>query len=221
MDKNIDKAKIAADMMATLKELEAENETTELLKDNSIVFEVEKKTYRMHKPTSLERRKIDDFRRKKYATLLKDDTYLFKKQWIEEYKKKGVSIKDKEAHIATLNAKMSATLLRLAASTTPQDIKTLKEEAQAIKLSQYEASVEIANLLSDSIESVLLMAVNLYVGFIVLEVKDGENWKPAYTDYEEFTVLEGALVNKVIYYLNCLLYSGKDLYELSNTATVS
>ena len=94
-----DKKMIAKEALQALAEIEAVTEMKDLIKNNIIEFIIEEKTYRVRKPSFVEREDISNANRQKYLFLVKDDTYLFRKQWIEKYKNKGININEMENNI--------------------------------------------------------------------------------------------------------------------------
>jgi hypothetical protein len=221
MDENVNKQQIATEVMKVINDIEQESATKSLIQDNTITFDVADKTYKMHLPTPLDKKGIEQYRRTKYLEFIQDERYLFKKQWIQKYLAKGIDIKAKETQLVVLQQGYKDLLLRLATTTNIADIDVLKKALNQNKQERYEMTVEISNLLSDSIESAMLIAVNIYTAYAVTEVKDGETWKPAFASVTELELNETELFATVLYYLNALCYPGNDIYELANTPKIS
>ena len=206
MEKN-EKHELAKKAMKAIAEIEETTRMEELIKDNKIEFTVEEVTYRVRKPNFGERQEIDSARRKKYLELIRDDSYLFRKQWIEVYRKKDIDIDAMENKVRSLDGEIKDTLLRLAKSTEPKDISSLKESVLRLRDEQFNISMEVTDLLSHSIEQQLLIYVNSFTTFLVLEKKEGETWKRVYKDYDTFMKADDKAIENAFYYLNVLIYS--------------
>ena len=82
-EKKQEKVTMAKEALKAMKELEDSVRLENIVKDNKIEFKSGDKTFRVRKPNLEEQEEIDEVRRKKYLGLVRDDSYLFKKQWIE------------------------------------------------------------------------------------------------------------------------------------------
>jgi hypothetical protein len=205
MDEN--KKKIAVEALKALNEIEASVRTENLIKDNKIEFVVAEKTYRVRKPSFLEKKEIETIRRKEYLRLISDDSYLFRKTWIEKYKTKGININEKEAKVKSLQEDIKTLLLRLATAESPKDIKSLKDEINRLRDEQMTISMEITDLCSFSIEDQLTLYVNKYATYLVLEVKSEPDWKRVYDTYDEFSKSEDKVISEAFYYISFLMYN--------------
>ena len=83
---------LAKEGMKAISEIEETVKMENVIKDNKIVFKSGDNSFRVRKPTLSEQQEIDTIRRKKYMELVRDDSFMFKKQWVEIYKKKGIDI---------------------------------------------------------------------------------------------------------------------------------
>ena len=201
------KKELAKEAMKAIAEIEETTRMEELIKDNKIEFTVEEVTYRVRKPNFGERQEIDSARRKKYLELIRDDSYLFRKQWVEVYKKKDIDIDAMENKVRVLDGEIKETLLRLAKSVEPKDITSLKETVLRLRDEQFSISMEVTDLLSHSIENQLLIYVNSFTTFLVLEKKEGETWTRVYKDYDTFMKSADKCIENAFYYINVLIYS--------------
>ena len=95
---------------------------------------------------------------------------------------------------------------------TDTSVKLLKDEILKLRDKQYNVSIEKTDLLSHSIEDQLVMFVNSYTTYLVLERSEGDKWAKHFDKYEKFLVSENAdLISKAYYYINYLIYG--DNYE--------
>jgi len=202
-----ERKEIAKEALKALAEIEETVRMENLVKDNKIEFKIDDKTYRVRKPEFAERQEIDAVRRKKYLAFVKDETYLFRKQWIAQYKTKGIDIEAMENKVRALDAEIKDVLLRLAKSQEPKDITLLKEQILKLRDEQFNTSIEVTDLLSHSIENQLMIFVNSYTTYLVLEKKVEDKWIRAYNDYEEFMKSEDKAIEQAFYYINMLIYS--------------
>ena len=201
------KRQMAKEALQALSEIEQSVKMENIVKDNKIEFKVEDKLYRVRKPSFVERQEIDIARRKRYLEMVNDDSYLFRKSWIEKYKTKGINIAEKEVKVRSLQEDIKTVLLRLATAEISQDVELLKKEVLRLREEQFSISMEVTDLLSYSIEEQLLIEVNKYTTYQVLEVKTESDWKRVYDTYEDFKKSDSRVINESFYYISYLIYS--------------
>jgi hypothetical protein len=202
-----EKHEIAKEAMKALSELEETTKIEELVKDNKIEFTIEKDLYRVRKPSYSERQEIETIKRQKYLEFIKDNTYLFRKQWIDQYKNKGIDIIEMENKIKVIESEIRSTLLRLAKAQEPNDITKLKNTVLKLRDEQFSISIEVTDLLSHSIENQLLIYVNSYTTYLVLEKKvENETWKRVFDSYKDFEESDSKIIKNAFYYINMLIY---------------
>jgi len=208
--KKNEKHELAKEGMKAISEIEETVKLENVIKDNKIVFDVGGKSFRVRKPTLSEQQEIDTIRRKKYMELVRDNSFMFRKQWIEIYKKKGIDINKMDDDIKRIQDDLRALLLRLAKTAEPKAVKLLKDEVNKSKDKAYGLSIEKTDLLVYSIEDQLTIHVNSYTTYIVLERNEGGKWDKAFKSYEDFEKSENDdLVGKSFYYINTLMYGNK------------
>ena len=201
-----ERKEIAKEAMKALAEIEDTVKLENLVKNNVIEFIVDNVTYRVRKPSFVEQQEINIARRKKYLELVKDETYLFRKQWIEQYKVKGIDIVAMENKVRALAEEIKATLLRLATSQDSKDITSLKQDVMKLRDEQFTTSIEITDKLSYSIEDQIVVYVNSYTTYLVLEKKIENLWQKVYVNYEDFQKSDSKVINNAFYYLSYLIY---------------
>ena len=142
----VEKITIAKGALKAMQELEDSVRLEDIVKDNKIEFKSgnqEYNTFRVRRPNLDEQQEIDDVRRKKYLELVRDDSYLFKKQWIETYKKKGIDIDKIETNIKRIADEVKRLLLRMAKTTDKKGIGELKDQIIKSRNEQVILSMEI------------------------------------------------------------------------------
>ena len=205
MDK--EKKELSKEALIAFAEIEDTMKLENIIKDNKIEWKVGEETYRLHKPSFSEQQELATARRQKYMQLVKDETYLFRKQWIANYKAKGININDMENKVRNLEGEVKNVLLRLAKSQEPKDIATLKQEVLKLRDEQFTISMEVTDLLAYSIEDQLLIYINSFTTYLVLEKQDKDNWIRAYKSYDEFMKSQDKVIEQAFYYINMLIYS--------------
>jgi len=206
-EKKVEKQIIAKEALKAINELEETVRLENIIKDNKIEFKVKDKVFRVRRPNLIEQQEISRFNRKKYIELVNDDSFLFRKQWIKKYKDKGIDIKKMEDDVRRLQGEIEQLLLRLAKSTDPSSIKKLKEEILKSRDKQFALSIEKTDLLSYSIEDQLLISVNAYTTYLILERKEKENWTKHFEDYKKFQESDNTdLLNKAFFFISHLIY---------------
>jgi len=199
----------AKELAKTITDIEGENKVENMVKSNKIVFDIDKKNYRVRKPNYKEQEEADTYRRKKYLEYINDDTMLFRKQWIDKYKVKGKDINAMETKMKSLQAEIETMLLRLVKIGDAKEIEKMKNKILKIKEEQASINIEKTDLLSYSIEDKLLLEVNSYVTYLVLDKEiEKDKWEKVFKTYAEFmNSEENALINQAFYYINFLIFS--------------
>ena len=199
----------AKELAKTITEIEGENKVENMVKSNKIVFDIDKKNYRVRKPNYKEQEEADTYRRKKYLEYINDDTMLFRKQWVDKYKVKGKDINAMETKMKSLQAEIETMLLRLVKIGDAKEIEKMKNKILKIKEEQASINIEKTDLLSYSIEDKLLLEVNSYVTYLVLDKEiEKDKWEKVFKTYAEFmNSEENALINQAFYYINFLIFS--------------
>jgi hypothetical protein len=205
-DKN--KNEIAKSALKALVDLEEKTNLETLVKDNVIRFVINKQEYRLRRPTQADQEDANAYRGNEYLKLMNDDNALFKEQWIERYKKKGIDIKKMEAKVREYNQQIKDLLMKLATAKTPKNIEILKKEIEALKEKQFEISIKLTDLLSYSIEDQLNIRTTTYLCYLVLEKKEKDKWVKAYKDLQLFkTETDARITNQALYFINYLIYN--------------
>ena len=203
----LEKEEIKKEFRETMDKLEKTQDVERMIKDNRIHFKVKDVDYKVRKPNYSEQMEIEKFRRKKNLEFMTDDTMLFRKQWVEIYKKKGIDIDKMGDTMRSLQNKIDSLMLRLAKTQNDKDVEKLKNEIIQLKDEQASINIEKTDLLSSSIEDVLNINVTSYYAYIVLERKEGDNWVKAFATYKDFVNSHDTeLLNKCLYNVNYLIY---------------
>jgi len=207
-EKKVEKQRMAKEALKAMQEIEDSTRLENIIKDNKIEFKSGDKVYRVRKSTLIEQQEIDTARRKKYVEYMNDDSYLFRKQWIEKYLKKGIDIKKMEDDIKRIEDEVKQLLLRLAQTSITKEIGELKDQILKLRDEQFSKSIEKTDLLSYCIEEQLNIVANSYTAYLTLERKEQDKWVKHFKDYDEFQNCDNMeLINKVFYFMNHLLYS--------------
>ncbi len=216
--KELNKREIAEKLLKTINELDMGSAVERKIKDNKIIFKVAGKIYRVRRPTYQEQMDSEKFRRTKYVELVNDKSMLFKKQWAKKYKEKGIDLDKMDIDVIALQNKVESIMLRLAKSQNDKDVKKLRDEIVELRTKQAMLSVEKTDLLSYSIEDQLMIAVNSYYAYLLLEkpaeineddkeVEDGK-WIRVFDKYEDFTISQDSdLITKTYRYVSDLIYT--------------
>jgi len=220
MKQKLEKLVMAKEALKAMQELEDSVRLEDIVKDNKIEFKSGENTFRVRKPVLEEQQEIDNARRKKYLELVRDNSYLFKKQWVETYKKKGIDINKIETDIKRIEDEIRRLLIRLAKTTDKKGIGELKNQILKSRDEQYALSIEQTDLLSYSIEDQTFIYAKSYTAYLILErldkkkttdehvVVNDNKWVKHFKDFEEFQKSEDSdLVSKLFYYFDVLIYS--------------
>lgn len=186
-----DKKIIAKEALNGLQELEMTTRLEETIKDNKVEFCVGDDTFRVRLPELKEKEELQVVKRKKYNELITDDSYFFRKQWIERYKKKGIDIVKMEREIQLIMDDQKKLLLRLAKLTNVKDVEKIQKEIMKLQDKVSEKHIEVTDLMEVSIEDRMAIFVNGYMSYLVLEIKNKERkFEKYFKTYKDFEKCE-------------------------------
>jgi len=206
-----ERTKLIKTQLDVLNDIEQSMKSECILKNNTVEFKSGEKTFRVRKPNFSERQTVLEFKRKMYLQLIQDDSMLFRKEWVKLYNKKGIDITKMEADMKNMQAEVEALLLKLVKIEDIKIIKKIKDEIFDIRKKMWEINVERTDLLQHSIEDQLLLKVNSYTTYLVLEVKTEDNWKKYFDTYEDFqNCTDDDLMTKTFEYISNLIYGEYD-----------
>lgn len=209
-DKTLEeKRKITGEALKALREIDDTMNVEDMIKDNMIKFKVDSKTYRIRQPNSDENKELFKTRQKKYIELMKDDDYLFRKQWIELYKKKGINIAKMDKELIGLRDKYEKLCVELAQLTDTKSIERFVKEVEDVKKRMEDISIEQTDLLAYSIEEQIRIYSTSYICYLVLEISDGKEWKKLFNTFQEFEDTNNVITTKALSLINYIIYRVK------------
>lgn len=211
------KEEIAREIATQTQQADELAQLEEMLKRNIVEWQLEKVTYRVRKPTYKERQEIRQIKIKRHNELRADPNWKYEQHLIKEYEKKGISIAQMINRMLELTHQIEELELKLAelGNASEKDTKAildLKIQISNLMIERNTISIEKNELLSESIESELLVLVNSYTCYLVLEKKDGENWIRVFNSYDDFMNSENDnLLRYAGHYLSLIIYQvGKE-----------
>lgn len=177
-----------------LKELESNgvmNITEELIKDNTISFEVKGIKYRARMLNLREKEELDNLRRKKFGQLLQDKDLMIEKTLIQVYKEKGIDVEEISENIEKIDAEMHEKKLALGEALAKNEgesiFKAYEEQITSLIEKKRILFVQKSTLLEYSIENQLLNYVAELITYLSIEVEDTEGkYKRLWKSIEDF-----------------------------------
>lgn len=195
------------EFVKTLEELEGVNEIENMIIDNKIEFEIDNIKYRVRQPSMAEQKELEKFRRKKSLEFMKDDSMMFQKKWIELYKTKGIDIEDMDKQIREKQREINHLMLKLAKTSEESRVEELKKEILALRSEIASINIEKTDYLSYSIEDQLMVAVNSYYTYLVLEKLENDKYIRVFKSFEDFeNSINTRLINRAFSYVSNLIY---------------
>jgi len=201
------KKQMAIEALNALSEIEDTLKVENLIKDNVISFDVDGAKYRIRKPTYSETEECNESKRKEYLRLIKDDSYMFRKSWIETYAKKGINITEMENKVKSAKYEMEAMMLRLATSQGPKEIEDYKKEILKLKDEQFNISIQITDLLNYCIETQIEIFSLSYNAYLALEKQTKNEWVRPFESFGEFRKSEDKATQLALMYVSYLIYN--------------
>lgn len=204
-----DLIKETAKNIEKLKELQ---DWEEMIKDNKIEFEYGDKTYRVRKPNYKEMKEVEAKKVEKQIELMSarnekgEPVYLFEEELMKRYAEMGVDLYKIESEMNLLHSQIEDLMLTLAVTKNDVEREKLKNKIIELREKQGELAMKKADYLSISIEAQLQEFNIAYTTYIVLEVKEENEWKRVFNSFEEFSTTEDiGLITTAIYFVTHLL----------------
>jgi hypothetical protein len=208
----VDRKKLLAEVNERIKELDDLQETEDMIRDNTIEFQFDLKTYRVRKPGRRERQELREIKNKKKNQLLRDPENVTEEELIQLYlnRSQPVDIPKMRLDIKTLQHKIDQVAVRIIETPHPKDRDELEKQAEALKYDQIALQYRITELLSTCVEEQLKNYVQEYLVYLLLEEKTADGWQRHFQSYDDFMNCddddEDRLIYRATYYLSVLLY---------------
>lgn len=198
----------ALNLLKLINDLEAKADLKNNLKDNKLYFTHKDVRYRIRKPIPKEQMELEKYKLEKYKELVDNDKMLFKSQWLEKYKKKGIDIDKMDKEMADIDKELERIQIRLAQTENKSGVESLKGTINKLRTKKTVLFMKKQDLLSYSIEEQLKIESSSFCTYLILEKEDSKDtWKKAFESYETFLNCEDdELLNKAFYYISYLLY---------------
>ena len=178
-----------------------------LVRDNKIEFSYQEKKYRVRMPTTGEEIEANTKRDELRLELLNNDKYMTKNQLIENYKKRGISIKDLDDKFMELQNDINVVRLKLAKvpDENKKAIKSLSDKIMELKDRQMLITQKKIGFLQYSIESKVEHHWYIYLTYLVTEKSEGKKWVKYWKTFKDFENSETQLTGKAIVWCTNLL----------------
>ena len=99
-------------------------------------------------------------------------------------------------------------------------IEKIKNEITALRRKMWDINVEKTDLLQHSIEDQLLLSVNEYTTYLVLERKEKDKWVKNFDTYEDFQkCTDDDLMTRAFEYISNLIYGGYNENQTSEKSS--
>jgi len=193
-----------------VKEIQKFDKVKKFLEDNIIEFDYKGNTYRVRRPVPKEREEVNRERILIHTKLLSkkdsdgDYMYMCESDLMKLYLDRGIDIAGLRATAKSLNDKkesLSEKLGKLLSDdSNDKDQQTLKKQIEALDDKLRELSINISTYMDISIEQQVLVRLYSYLAYVTTEIKDGENWKKYWKNFEEFQNGDEGLINHVTLY---------------------
>jgi len=187
-------------------------ELDEMLKNNYVEWKDGAETYKVRKPNHDERKELRMEKIKYHNELRNNPNWKYEQQIILEYANKGIDIADMINKQLAINGQIEEVQLQLAQFGAEKEadnkvIFELKNKIYNLMVERNGISLEKSNLLVDSIEQELLMMINTYTAYLVLEKKVKDKWVRVFKSYKEFMDSDNeSLLEKTGSYLGMLIF---------------
>lgn len=191
---NVRKEISKSEALKVLEEIESSgtmNLAEEMIKDNTISFQVNESNYRVRLMNFREKEELDTFRRKKFGQLLQDKDLMLEYVLIKVYKERGIDIADIDDKMRKLNSEMHDKKVSLGEALAKNEgeavLKAYEEQINILKQEYNILYIQRNTLLEYSIENQLLNYVAELTTYLSTEIEYEEgNYKRLWKTYEDF-----------------------------------
>ncbi len=183
-----------------------------LISNNSIEFEYNNEVYRIVLPTLEQEIEVENAKNKKLNELLMErdekgnSVYMFKEQWKEIYKQRGINLDDYESRLQILTIDVENLLEKLAQTQDRPEIIKIEKKIADLRNKIAEISAFIIEKYKYSIEHTLLFFSQTYLLSLVLEKKKGKKWARVFRSFKEMEKYpDSGLIKVALTYLGYLM----------------
>jgi len=169
----------------------------ELIKNNKAEFTHKDKKYRIRLLDSPDKEELDNYRRKKYSSLIQETdenghkVNLFEKDLIKIYKERGIDIDAIKEEVKKLEAEQFALQLKLGDALTKDAgdpiLKTYKDEIGKIVAQINIKTIQKGDLLIYSFENQLINYTVKIITWLSLDISVDDEWDRAFKTLEDFS----------------------------------
>ena len=187
-------------------------ELDEMLKNNYVEWKEGDVSYKVRKPNHDERKELRMEKIKCHNELRTSPDWKYEQQIILEYANKGIDIADMINKQLAINKQIEEVQSQLSkfGAEKEEDNKAifeLKNKIYNLMIERNGISLEKSDLLADSIEQELLVMINTYTAYLVLEKKVKDKWVRVFKTYKDFMDSDNeSLLEKTGSYLGMLIF---------------
>jgi hypothetical protein len=201
-----------------IKDLLNQDFVSQAIAGNEFEFEVLGKTYKVVKPTTIQRQEAYQMKVRQYMKLMKEKdeqgNFLFstEKQLRKQYKDRGIDISDIETKIVSLQNEKNSYQEKLGKAlvdkASDKDLQILKTEIEKINSEIVDLSSEKNSLLEYSLENQSVGYFYEYLTFCMTHIKNEKGeYERAWKTLEDFRKEDITITNMVGVYAGMILGS--------------
>jgi len=211
-----EKLKMLADVNERIQELDELQEVEDMIQNNSIIWDVEGKSYRVKKPGRRERQEVKTLKNKKKTELIYEVNIVSEEELIQAYlrKESPIDIPKMRDQILDLQRKIESLAIRLIESQIDSEKKKYEVEIESLQQEQTKISYDIRDLLDCSLEKQLKDFVQEYLICMCFEIKVDDVWQRYYKSYDDFMNSndnnEDRLISQATWYFSVLINRDTD-----------
>lgn len=183
----------------------------DLIKNNMINFKVEEQEYRVRILTRKERNELELEKQKYLNKLLREGDFDTEEVLIQNWKKKGIDIREMEKEFEDLSKNEKSHNLKLGEllknKASEKECQIYKEKIENIQQKKLDLNIKRYQYLAGSMESQLLNFHYKYLTYLCLEKKEKENWAKYFKNFKEYENCEDDKLIEEASYNTTLLYT--------------
>lgn len=161
-------------------------ELEKILSDNKAVWEKDNAKYRVHYPTHEDVIAIEDAVAREYSRLVQDPAFLFRADWIVNYRKKNIDIEAMEEEYNEKTEELNQLSIKMTEETDEAEKKKIFHEYLLLLDEQEQLFYKKHDLLKFSIEDKVNFYSKMFGVYVTLDVEKDGKFERLFKTFEDF-----------------------------------
>jgi len=182
------------------------------ISSNEFEFIYEEKTYKVSKPTYIQKHQAYEAKLKRHYEMLLDDKYVPEELLIKQYARRGINLDEYDKTIQTLEANKNVLKMKLGKGIddgiSESTLHKYREEIERLSQEQQNLSIKKQTYLELSIETQCNIYLYNYLTMLITEEKVDENsWKRVWDSYDDFMKSDEGFILQACFFASLMIHN--------------